>query len=410
MTRRPSALVVTTYPISTAFHGGQKRSRAIVAAFERAGFRTTHLSVFNPQSYRDAAGPRDIPLGAEAVARIRREPLLEDLIIARSTVEDPIVRDALSEALRRVRPDVISFEGPFPYLGLADLIDDAKHPVSIVNSTYNVEHAMKAQIYRQSGGRTDAASLTEAVATVRELEVKLARDAVLTVAVSAQDAAEHALLGARETLLIPNGIEAVRPSRATVDRWRRRFDRRGIEHVLVFTGSGHPPNTTSFLEVVGGRLGFLPFDTRLMIVGDVGGAVDHVLQRDDPLYAATFGARATILGRVSDNALAALLEASDVVLLPIVHGGGSNLKTAEAINSGRQIIATSYAMRGYEDLADLSGIHIEDDPARFRAMMVELSRQPAPTRTTEEAERAASVLWSRRTAPLTARLRELAGA
>ncbi|KIU01700.1 hypothetical protein, partial [Staphylococcus aureus] len=54
-----------------------------------------------------------------------------------------------------------------------------------------------------------------------------------------------------------------------------------------------------------------------------------------------------------------------VVILPKLYSGGSNLKTAEAIVSGRPIVATRLAFEGFEACTDLNDITITDDPSEF---------------------------------------------
>ena len=46
------------------------------------------------------------------------------------------------------------------------------------------------------------------------------------------------------------------------------------------------------------------------------------------------------------------------MLLPITYGGGSNLKTAEALLTGHPIIATAKAFRGCEVFTDMPGMII----------------------------------------------------
>jgi hypothetical protein len=45
-------------------------------------------------------------------------------------------------------------------------------------------------------------------------------------------------------------------------------------------------------------------------------------------------------------------------LLPIKDGGGTNLKTAEAIVSGHRIVATPTAFRGFDKYRDAKGVTI----------------------------------------------------
>jgi hypothetical protein len=53
-------------------------------------------------------------------------------------------------------------------------------------------------------------------------------------------------------------------------------------------------------------------------------------------------------------------------LLPITDGEGSNLKTAEALEAGIPIVATSKAFRGFEAAMKLEHVTIADNPKDFR--------------------------------------------
>ena len=57
------------------------------------------------------------------------------------------------------------------------------------------------------------------------------------------------------------------------------------------------------------------------------------------------------------------------IVLPLREGGGSNLKTAEALYSGLPLVATTVAMRGYETFRNMDGVIVADDAAAFAAGM-----------------------------------------
>ena len=54
-----------------------------------------------------------------------------------------------------------------------------------------------------------------------------------------------------------------------------------------------------------------------------------------------------------------------MIILPKTLSGGSNLKTAEALASGRPIVATNRAFDGFEGFRDVPGVTIHDDPDLF---------------------------------------------
>jgi hypothetical protein len=78
-------------------------------------------------------------------------------------------------------------------------------------------------------------------------------------------------------------------------------------------------------------------------------------------------ARLISLGFVDDLALDALIANTSAILLPIEYGGGSHLKTAEALVSRRPIIGTTNSFRGFRHFQHLPQVTIADTPEQFEA-------------------------------------------
>jgi hypothetical protein len=105
-------------------------------------------------------------------------------------------------------------------------------------------------------------------------------------------------------------------------------------------------------------------------------------------------ARLETAGVQSEDALAVLLKLASCILLPITFGGGSNIKTAEAIFANRPVIGTTHSLRGYEFARRLPHVYCADDAAEYRRL-VRLAldqRLPAPEGADDPALRE-SVLW-----------------
>jgi glycosyltransferase involved in cell wall biosynthesis len=133
---------------------------------------------------------------------------------------------------------------------------------------------------------------------------------------------------------------------------------------LLFVGSAHPPNAAGFLALALPALPVLRSAERIVVAGGVctllaagGAGGDNAMRRD----------RLVLLGPVGDLALGCLLGNAAGILLPITYGGGSNLKTAEALISGLPVVATSQAFRGFSEFADRPRATIADTPEAFAA-------------------------------------------
>ena len=76
--------------------------------------------------------------------------------------------------------------------------------------------------------------------------------------------------------------------------------------------------------------------------------------------------RIILFGQVSDFALSCLLGNASGILLPITYGGGSNLKTPEALTSGLPVVGTRQHRR-FSEFSELKGVTIADTPHAFAA-------------------------------------------
>ncbi len=96
------------------------------------------------------------------------------------------------------------------------------------------------------------------------------------------------------------------------------------------------------------------------------------------------------------------------MILPITYGGGSNLKTPEALLTGHPIIATARAFRGFEAFADMPGVIIAETVDAFSAAMrrVLSGEVPAP----RHDKRLDSLVWDRTLQPIINLVRRLAPA
>ncbi|MDR3463863.1 MAG: glycosyltransferase family 4 protein, partial [Beijerinckiaceae bacterium] len=156
-------------------------------------------------------------------------------------------------------------------------------------------------------------------------------------------------------------IDVVTSAKPSTDLTRLRsalgpFD--GID--MLFVGSNHLPNIKGlrwFLDEV-----FLPNLAKHRKTLVVAGSVTDGGEWPTSPYI-------VYLGRVGD--LAPLYAATRIVLLPILEGGGSSVKTAEALVHGVPIVATSSALRGI-DQAAWQGVVVADDPDGYGRAILDL--------------------------------------
>ena len=369
---RRRVLMIGTYPIKDPRFGGPRRSRAIHDAL--APVSVLRYIAVHPRNFRGARGRGDVEVAPQTQRRIDRQPFLADVVAGDAIVEDAAVRDRLRRELSTFRPEVILVEQLFPYLGLRALLDDLRWEGVLVYSSQNVEHQMKAEMYANLPIAAEERDLL--VARLAAAEQDLSNRSDLVVAVSTGDAEVFRSLGATNVVIAGNGASPLQPSSSAIAAHRRRLSAIGAARTVVYVSSAHLPNWRGFLGTVGTRLGFLPTDSQLLICGSV---VDLIEEPVSPELrdSATFWLCAKRIGSVSEESLAATVSTAGVIILPIKEGGGSNLKTAEALVSGRPIVATSFALRGYEDFSQSPGLVVTDTPSEFRAAIVDALALPA---------------------------------
>ena len=109
---------------------------------------------------------------------------------------------------------------------------------------------------------------------------------------------------------------------------------------------------------------------------------------------------------MTESELSGLLATAHVLILPITRGGGTNLKTAEALWSGRHVVGTTIAMRGFEDFCSTRGLVIADDPSAFQKAIREAMSSPALQLEAAERQQRSRVLWASTLKDLTSALRK----
>lgn len=387
-------LVLATYPIQNPQHGGQKRLSAIVAMYKRCFSNVKFVSVFHKKIYKDHSRD-DISLGLDSSILAEKNPLTGDIICGRAILDDSRVKAKTIALLQSFQPDIIHLEQPFIYLGLKQLLRELNMQPKIIFGSQNIESPMKREILEGAGMKGDDVEVP--VRIIEAVEAELSRDCDLLVACTEEDLRVHQKMGAKHVVLAQNGIAAAQTTSAAVSHWRRIFDQKHIKNTVLFVASAHPPSITGFNDVVGKGIGFVPLDSRILIAGSVCDYFQHNISEDNiDIQDTTFWLRALPCGRLSEDSLGALLGMTDVIILPITEGGGSNLKTAEAILADKKIVTTTHALRSFEWAADFPNVWVADKKEEFcDAISVALHSQKAE-RNQAQKKQAQTVLWEYR--------------
>lgn len=356
------------YPLKAPRHGGQLRCAAIRERYRQAGFEVTTIAVMHEDAYRAEREAHDIALPAASTAWRGGLDRFSDLHGGDCLAADESAYSRFAQVLDRLQPQVIQLEQPWLYPAVRRWLDDragrgAMLP-RLVYSSQNIEWRLKRDEMPADTG--DAVSYLDEVRRVEALERAVVRAADLVVACTDEEIDELRDMAddgstTRRFVVARNAIAPYAATPAQIDAVKRKH---GLDRYPLFVGSAHPPNADGFWNMLAPSLAFLRPGERIVVAGGVG----HIL-RQHRLYAAWSGInepRLAILGEVERAELDALLLGAAVILLPITTGGGSNLKTAEAIYSGRPTLATPHALRGYGDAARWLTIAVADTPDAYR--------------------------------------------
>jgi hypothetical protein len=360
-----------TYPIKFPIHGGQRRVTAFRNAYIERGYDYHYIALYDPGSYKlGDVDPIDIPI-EPTYSSFPDVPFITDLETGRYFAFNNEAFQALASRITQIQPDFLVLEHPFLWPFAKRYLADSRRPISVIYSSHNVEGRLKYDILRHTGAVRHA--VADRVKTaIDECEIELCRNSKVVIAVSEEDArfyAEEADCGDR-VIVIRNGIDYSPWIRASSEV-SRIFD----GPYFIFVGSAYPPNIEGFDHfVLKNRLYFLPPRKSFAVCG---GASDGVFQLNRYLgHLASYSERVHFFPKIDDNSLNVLKNTAHAFLLPIQTGGGSNLKTAEALVSGKWVISTSVALRSFEEYRNAPGVIIADTPAAFGDAMVDVYHRP----------------------------------
>jgi hypothetical protein len=355
-------LQLCTYPLEVPRHGGQIRASEMRAVLRSHDHDVRTVAVYAEGTYASAAtGRYDIVLSPEATGRVPASPYLSDLETGQRLASEPVAYARLEDIVRKFRPEVVMLEQPYLWPAARRMLRDGRGAsFKIVYSSQNIEAKLKEEVLVGCG----FATVAEATREVDQLERELAQAAQLCIACTQDDCRQLQQFGASKVLVAENGSLERRPDPGVLKDWKDHLA--GVPFAL-FVGSGHPPNAHGFWEMFAPSLAFLAPDQCVIAVGGVG---ELLVQHECYLrWEQVNASRLRCTGVLGDAALAALLRLSACVILPITTGGGSNIKTAEALINGNIVIGTSASFRGYSGVAGLSGVNIADQPQDFRRLV-----------------------------------------
>jgi hypothetical protein len=384
-------LTLSTYPIDNPLHGGQHRLHNIVEAYKEAGHAVQAAGVSGSDQYPESPGFVPYPGMTAFTPYIANPFLMDDWAIGELFEKNDQFFKSLADLITPV-PDLIHVEQPWLFKFAVRYTK--LHPsrkIKIIYGSQNIEHDMKFDIVNTYMGLDSAHSAQEKVLRCETAAISLA-DGVCCV--SQEDLDWTKLKTKAPCVLAFNGVK-IRETTSTGITEANKIA--GHKKFALYSASAHPPNITGFFDIFGGGVGCIAPNQIIVIAGSAGPNI-----KSDPRFQRTagLGKICAVAGTVSEECLQGLLELAHTVILPITHGGGTNLKTAEAIWAGKHVVATTKAFRGFDKFKSTSGISIADDPSGFLVALRKSLEKPPNVISADQRLSRRTVLWSETLRPL----------
>lgn len=256
-------------------------------------------------------------------------------------------------------PDAIIFDHPWLWTE-AKKLKKMFPNVKIIHSSHNIECALKGKLLE---GLSDK-HILQAVDYVKITEQEIAKEADLIICVTERDKLWFATNGAENIIVANNGTNA-EPKPVKSPR-----------PYALLVGSSHPPNIEGSIKYLYDAADWLIPGSDMFYVGSVCESLKGNVGKETSLNK---GSDVLFLGIKNNDDLNKLIQSASVVVLPVPYGGGSNLKTAEALVSGRPIVGTNKSFRGFEDFIESRNVVVTDDIWDFRDAVNKYLEEKLPT-------------------------------
>jgi hypothetical protein len=381
-------LQMTTYNVDEMDHGGKLRCHHLRRVL-RQHFNVQTLS-FGWGNCVDVS-TMSVILDQEQWEAFGIDGPLSDWGICTYLEKDNGCYQKLCILMQKYEPDVILLEQPFLWPLLKRFIQDsAFHSnIKVIYSSHNIEIGMKKKIYEDLYAPEVADRYSEYVDRMEKAAVYSCSAAI---AVSSADAAYvKALVPSKPVRVFLNGHS--QPSPTPEDhKWQARFADQASNWVYV--ASWHPPNINGLRDLVMALAAHSDSmnGNVLWILGGVG----HGLEATTPGFKLKDYPWLRILGPVSTDDIESAILASTGLVLPIWEGGGSNLKTAQALLSNKCVIGSEFSFRGFEQCTNEPGVFLAQRAEDLAKLLISVTPQSLYTR----GDNVQALTWERILEPL----------
>lgn len=376
-------LVLCTYPTKVPTHGGQLRVRNIIDSYTANNHEVQVAGVLGSDSYDSENGFVSFP-GIDALTVAIDNPfLMEDFAIGKLFSNDEKYFNSLVKKIG-FQPDVIHVEQPW-LMGFAVAYCKKYAPFAkLIYGSQNIEWKLKKEILSNNFSISNAENSSNLILEMEQFAM-LSADAIICVSDSdalwVREKTTKPVIVARNGVKEWNSTQQGEKDAAAISQ--------GYRYAL-YCASGHPPNVEGFFEIFEGGFGSLKPDEKLIIAGGAGWSIagDKRVHKS-----AKLAEKIIVAGIVDSQCLAALINNAHCLVLPLTQGGGTNLKTAEALWSRKHIVATPIAMRGFESYVGADGVNVARNSIAFKKALRHVMGLQELDLSKDQIEQRRDVLW-----------------
>lgn len=348
-------LQLTTYPIDNPDHGGKLRCHNIRKSLEKEfEIKTLSFDVKENESINNFS----VILSNKIFNDVVESNLFFDWGINNYLENNLELKKTIFNSVKEYSPAIIIVEQGFlwPLVKEMEKNSTINKNVFIIYSSHNIEYQMKKEIYSTIFKNHE---LEKYVNIVKEIEYDMIKNADLILGVSDYDVNYiKKLVPNKNVYLYKNGHNGIIKTNLK-EKWKEEF--KISKRNWVYVASWHGPNIKGLYNLItNGLLEKDEKDVSLWVFGGVGAGMIYDYNISIPENSSI-----KLIGPSSEEDIDSAIISSMGIILPIWEGGGSNLKTAQALLSGKKIVASDFAFRGFETYKNESEVYIDNNASKL---------------------------------------------
>jgi len=363
--KKKRILIIGSYPIAKPIHGGQRRSYELFKNYIQLGYETEFIGAYLESNYsKDKRDTNDIVISnkiyqdnLDFIKHSIGFDAREDIVIPKLIANLKKLSNKLNSIVSNF--DIIHFEQPFMFQAIHSKILENK---IIIFGSHNIEEDLFEHLTAKK--------------YVKKITSDLLKASKFVIVCSENEKQYYLKIDKyKEIVEIPNAVSPKTTDQLNKIKIKNLLDKEKISQYLLFVSSAHEPNFNSFMKIIGFKLGFLEEQQYVVVAGNLSHLMKMKLEESNDPRSVIIENKVKYFFELNDEELQALIDEATGIILPIVYGSGSNLKTAEALYSSKNIIATSFAFRGYEKYMKSSNVNISDESDGFTDYMMKAFNQ-----------------------------------